>query len=49
MRFMLNLVELGSNYPLLLLIVPKRARSSFQEKSLDFDRKEDFTSDFKED
>jgi len=27
----------------------KRTRSSFQEKSSDFDRKEDFTSDFKKD
>ena len=48
MRFMLNQVELGSNYLPLLLIVLKCARSSFQEKSSGFNKKEDFTSDFKE-
>ena len=46
---MLNLVELGSNYPLFLLLCLKRACSSFQDKSPDFDRKEDISSDFKKD
>ena len=46
---MLNLVELGSNYPLFLLLCLKRACSSFQDKSPDFDRKEDISSGFKKD
>ena len=46
---MLNLGDLGSNYLPLIHFVPKLRLSSFQEKSLGFDGKEDFKSKFKED
>ena len=48
-RFMLNLGDLGSNYLPSIHFVPKLRLSSFQEKSLGFDGKEDFKSKFKED
>jgi len=46
---MLNLVELGSNCSFCFLLCLKCTRSSFQEKSSNFDRKKDFTSNFKKD
>jgi len=49
MHFMLNLVKLGLNYLPLLLIVPKMRSFFISVEIIRFDRKENFTSDFKED
>jgi len=46
---MLNLVKLGLNYLPLLLIVPKMRSFFISGEIIRFDRKENFTSDFKED